>query len=468
MKRSNKGRKILWPLLFFTAGFLLYGGYEPDAYIVVLDPGHGGRDLLPKSVYGDKYDPLLGEYRDHFRPGAQNKGLIESEEVYSIAEKTYKILELTHSSEGQKEFEQILKKYSKNIGNINWENQKPIKVYISRIPGYSKEYLSKKTDINAPYRLYDFPDIYTGEMQKGTISRINALNPHLVVSLHLTAGRKEKNGAIASVITPGYDTYKMALDYVRTKNVSKRQKIRRKFFASPYANWMVSNDSRTHFQWFLCDAWIYFTGYWSKKDGLSADKRKFRGYRHNMMQWIYADKEDWVETAKKHPPNSPYSFDLLNFTPEGPFWEREKDIPERWRRTEGEEGYGGDNLYASQELLRYIRNGMIVNKVNSKKTAPKILNPYLSTWSVPTYLNAISAYLELGFLDNSYDRERLVNHKQVYAEALAVGIYSLVYSLQQDSGSKDELLPKGKPINFEKYENYNEENYFKKVTSPIY
>ena len=465
--KNNKGRKIFWPLLFFAAGFVLYGGYEPESYIVVLDPGHGGRDLLPKSVYGDKYDPLIGEYRDHFRPGAQHKGIIESEEAYSIAEQTYEILELTHTEKGRKEFEEILKKHSNFSGSINWENQKPIKVYLSRVANYSKNYDFKKTDINAPYRLYDFPDIYTGETQKGTISRINDLNPHLVVSLHFTSGRKEKYGALASVVTPGYDTYKMALDYVRTKSTSQKQKLRRKFFASPYANWMVTNDSRTHFQWFLCDAWIYFTGFWSKKDGLSADKKKFRGYRHNMVHWAYSDSGDWVETAKKHPSDSAYSLNLNDFIPEGPFCEREKDVPERWRRTEGEEGYGGDNLYASQELLRYVRNGMIANKVNSKKTAPEILNPYLSTWSVPTYLNAISAYLELGFLDNKYDRERLLKHKKVYAESLAVGIYSLFYSLDSKANSADDLSPKGKRINFEKYENYNQENYFKKVSSQI-
>ena len=270
------------------------------------------------------------------------------------------------------------------------------------------------------------------------------------------------------MVTPGYDTYKLALDYVKTKNTSQKQKIRRKFFSSPYASWMAANSSRTHFQWFLCDAWIYFTGYWSKKDGLSADKRKFRGYRHNMMHWAYADGDGWVETARNHPPNTAFSNNLKNFVPEGPFWEREKDVPERWRRTEGEEGYGGDNLYASEELLRYVRKGMIVNKVNSKKRAPQILNPYMSTWSVPTYLNAISAYLELGFLDNKYDRERLIKHKQVYAESLAVGIYSLFYSLEQKKNSKDKLSPKGKRINYEKYENYNGENYFKKVTTQIY
>ncbi|MDH5716025.1 MAG: N-acetylmuramoyl-L-alanine amidase [Spirochaetia bacterium] len=463
----NKGRFFYWPLLFIIVAFSIYSTYEPEHYVVVLDPGHGGRDILPKNIYGDKYDPIIGEYRDHFRPGAQNKGITESEEVYKIAEKTAKILELTYTNEGKKKFEILLKKYAPDLKKINWEAHKPIKVHLSRVNNHTEEYISKRVDVNAPYRLYDYPDIYTGEMKKGTISRINSLSPNLVVSLHFTSGRKEKYGALASVITPNFDVYKQAITYVKTKNISKKQKIRRKFFASKYLNWMVTNSSRTHFQWFLCDAWIYFTGYWSKKDGLSPDTKKFRGYRHNMISWQYADKGNWVDIAKNHPDNSSYSINLENFIPEGPFWEREMDIPEKWRREDGKEGYGGDNLYASEELLRYIKKSFILNKVSSKKTAPRILNPYISTWSVPTYLNAISAYLELGFLDNPYDRKRILNNKDEYAEGLAVGIFSLFYSLDIKKIESEKDEPKGEPIDFFRYENYKGKNYFKTVQSGL-
>ena len=160
-------------------------------------------------------------------------------------------------------------------------------------------------------------------------------------------------------------------------------------------------------------------------------REKFRGYRHNMVTWRYQDKSGWYLKAKKHPKWSSYARELKYFTPKGAFWRRERLQPEAWRRENGPEKYGGDNLYASHELLRYLRKGLLVNHIENKNTLPEILEPYFSTWSVPSYINAISAYLELGYLDIKADYNRLLKYKKIYAEAIAVGIYSLFFSLTQ-------------------------------------
>lgn len=425
--------------------------------VVVLDPGHGGRYQPPSSLYGDKYDALSGEYLDKFRPGAHYKGIWENEAMYDIAWKARSILNLTMQESTKAEFSQILKKYGKQTGNVF-----PIDAQLSREASLPSIYFSTRSDINAPYRLYDYPDISTSEMQKGTISHINELTPDLVVSLHLTASNGGKNGAMAAVITPSEKTYSLARRYVHASSSTERGKIQAEFEHSDWSEWFIVANGYNVFESFLCDAWIYYTGYWSTSNGLGPRDAKFRGYRHNMVSWKYADSPGWEKHARNHPSKSSYAGHLKDFKPEGAFWEREQSEPENWRREGGQEGYGGDNFYASQEILRYIRLGMLRNGVDTAATLPEIRDPYLSTWSVPTHVNAVAAYLEIAHLRALRDRKRMLESRDVYAEAIAVAIYSLFYPFEPETG-KD--LPRGKRIDFDKYRNYSGGNYFTSVIS---
>jgi len=427
---------------------------ELNAYRVVLDPGHGGRFTRPISVYGDKFDPLTGRFLEGYRPGAYYEGLFENEVAYSIAEQTREILSLTATEEGRKEFLKILRKYDPHA-RIPEES---IEVFLSRKPGYRQRYDELGPDMNKDYRLYDHYTFENNTHIPGTLSRINALEPHLVVTLHFTNGTTAKYGGMSSVVTPSYHFFEKAINYV-SADPAQRVEIKKEFEASPFKNWFQSRNDRSIFEWFLCDAWIYFTGYWSKPDGLSYDPNNYRGYRQNMVSWNYKDP-NWPKAAKNNPANSPYSNDLRSFRAEGKFWEREKGQPEIWRREGGEEGYGGDNHYASNELLRYIRQGLLVNHLRGERHLPVIEPPYISTWTVPTYINAVSAYLEIGYLSNKYDYGRITNYRREHAEALAVGIYSLFYGLNQKDYNSKKQLPKGKPVDFVKYINYNGGNYF--------
>ena len=206
-------------------------------YRVVLDPGHGGIHMSPSSVYGDKFDILSGQYQDKFRPGAYHNGMSESEETYALARMIQSHLFLTQTREGQQIFKDILKKYTR----MNIKEVIPIDVFLSRENTYHNIYFDIQDDINAPYRLYDYPDIHTGKMKQGRISKINSLQPNLVVSLHLTSGKKNKVGALNAVITPGFHTFKIALDYA--KKPHKRWSVRRRFQKSPYSK-LVSNQRK--------------------------------------------------------------------------------------------------------------------------------------------------------------------------------------------------------------------------------
>jgi N-acetylmuramoyl-L-alanine amidase len=424
-------------------------------HTVVIDPGHGGLSLNPVSMHGDKYDPGQKKYLSPYYQGAAYKNLNEGEIVFNISKKAYDYLKLTQSSGGRSEFEQILRKY----GIETNEKIKPVGIFLSRSEGYTLSQLKKydgKTDkdYNADYRLFDYPDFETGKRMPGIISRINEKKPSLVVSIHLDSIGPPK-GAMAAVVTPGYDTFKKAVLYTEGDQAQRRQ-IYREFARSPYANWIQMDSSRNAFEWFLCDSWIYFTGYWSKKNGLSAEKRKFRGIRQDYVLWNYQG-DSWEKR-----PFEPLVSEIDNVDLEQSFWLREQSEPEKWRREGGAEGIGGDNLYASHELLRYIRLGLLQNKSLEENKLPPIREPHWSTWSLPTYLNAVNAFIEIGFINNRYDRERITQFQDVHAEALAVGIYSLLYGLKTPE-LKPEDMPKGEPLDLQKYKTWQGLNYFEQV-----
>lgn len=440
-------------LFVLLAAIFIAIGSPAAAYRVVLDPGHGGRDLIPYTLYGDKFDRRLGAYLDHFREGARYKGVWEFEVMYDIAQKAKALLDLTQTSEGKTKFRKILAKYGKAPKEVP-----AIEAFLSRPPGYFENYDAIRDDINAPFRLYDYPDIKTSEIQPGTISRINALEPELVITLHLTHTESPKNGAMATVVTPGYKTYRIAQDYVHA-NARERKKIRARFDRSVWRRWFISDGRYKTFPSFMADAFIYFIGFWSAPDGLRTDYKRFRGYRHNLVSWPYADSDATVESLYGEE-GERYATTLAAFSPKGSFWEREKGQAEDWRREGGLEGFGGDNHYAGMEILRYTRKAFVLSGFDTPSTAPKILHPYISTWAVPTYVNAVAAFLELAHTTSKRDYLRMAKYRQVYAEAVAVSTYSLLYGLEQKTTKN---FPKGKAINLARYENLEGGNYFKRV-----
>nr|WP_243393406.1 N-acetylmuramoyl-L-alanine amidase [Leptospira perolatii] len=418
-------------------------------YNIIIDPGHGGIDLKPKEEHGDKYDPISQKYLEPYKAGAKGRGKRESEIVLALAKEVQAILNLTKTKEGFAEF-------SKLAGNFTKDPLPWIRIDSDLTREVTASETDTSSDPNAKYRLYDYPERSTGKIVPGRISRINAFRPYLVLSLHLNPSWKGHPGGMAAVISPSYRTFYLL------KRISEGQSSK-SFLESPWNDWMRFRLDWSKLQNAVADAWIYFNGYWPDKTGKKTDLSSFEGFRQNMIQWKYGDPLGWVEKAKLDEPG-PYAKKHSEYSAIGPFWEREKSKAELWRREDGREGFGGDNYYASSELMRFVQYGLRALPYEGKELAEPgpIQKPYISTYSVPTFMNAISAYLEIGYIDQEKDVRILTERRRDVAVSLAIGIYSLFHGLKPKTLDSP-YVPKGKRLQWERYENLKEGNYFRIV-----
>jgi len=82
---------------------------------------------------------------------------------------------------------------------------------------------------------------------------------------------------------------------------------------------------------------------------------------------------------------------------------------------------------------------------------------------VPLHVNAINAFIELGYLNRARDRFILTRKQEVMAEGIAVGIYSLLNGLAPKN-QKYRYVPRGKKLDLDKYRITEDESYFDVVT----
>ncbi len=421
---------------------------EFPTFRVVIDPGHGGVGKHPMSAHGDRYDTLKGRYLDFFKEGASRKDLKERVIVYSIARKAEKLLKHLAPGANHEKFYRLLEKYADGeIPKIT------IITAMSRGKSITEEEADGMEDPNASFRLFDYPDPQ-GIIRHGRISRINALKPHLVVSLHCARSAPRDFEGMNPVVTPPHDILSAGLDYL--KGGREEKKFLRN---SPYREWFIEETTRSDFDWFLNDVSLYFTGYPLTKD-LELDRAGFRGYRFNMVDWSYSCPPGWENAARHHIARTRYAPTLRDFVPEGTFWERERSQYERYRRDGGEEGFGGDNAYASYEIIRYICHSLYLHGDDHRSQKPG--KSYISVWIMPLHVNAINAFIELGYLNRSRDRLLLTKKQDEIAEGIAVGIFSLLTGLElKDKNYK--FAPRGKAIDFKKYRMPEGTSYFDDV-----
>lgn len=418
---------------------------EFPLFRVVIDPGHGGVFFSDKKKHGDKFDMITAEYLDHFADGAIYRGIYEHKLVYSIAVKTINLLSQCSKEGDFEKFKIILKKYTNSsIKKIF------IKTYISRDNALSDEQIKNTEDPNAAYRLYDFPDT-SGNMVKGRISKINELKPHLVVSLHCAQSAPPEYLGMNGIIIPPYNVLKKGLLRLQTEETWKKLNDN-----NLLTSWFRISTRIPYKFYYYKDCAQYFTSYGITKNYMF-DTTDYHGYKYNMITWKYHDKPLWDLEADKHSDYSRYSLNFNTFREEGNFWEREQSAYEEYRRGSGFKDFGGDNHFATYEIIRYILFSLNKNEKIPKNKIPG--KPYISTWSVPLFINAISAYIELGYLDRKWDRETLLYRQDEIAEGVAVGIYSLLTGV---SINKDKFRhkPSGKPIDLEKYTIRKGESYF--------
>ncbi len=430
-------------------------------YRIVIDPGHGG---APKSENDDKWDPITKQYLDTYNIGMKYKNYYEYKIVLKIGRKVDHYLKLTETENGWEKFVKLLRKFS------DQEDFKRIviKSYLTRTNNWEDRKISiKSRRVNDPYRLYDYPK--NNKIELGRISKINAIKPHIVVSIHLNPGGPGHPGGMASVIAPGFKTF----DILRRITLGELPES--EFEKLPWSKyWLVNEKGWNQFEMAIADTWVYFHGFRWNKDTKKPWIEKNRGIRYNMVHWIYRDSPDWIVRAKMQMDNNtegPYALDYKKFKPEGPFWEREKSELEYWRREQPlldfNISFGGDNHYASDELLRFIQYGLRIQKPHLRKNnaISEIIDPFVSTYGLPTLVNAICAYLEIGHLDVKRDRELVLSYQDDIAISLAVGIYSLIEGLELKKDYKEPFKPRGKNVDLKKYIEHKDGNYFEKVVS---
>jgi hypothetical protein len=422
---------------------------EFPLYKVVIDPGHGGVFLEDRKKHGDKFDMITAEYLDNFAEGANYKGIYEHKIVYSIALKTINILSYCSKNGDFEQFKKIMKKYTdSNIKKIY------IETFISRGDSLTEDEIKTSEDPNANYRLYDFP-APDGEMIKGRISKINEYKPHLVVSLHLAKSAPPDYKGMNGIIIPPYNVLKKGLLRLQTNETNRSLNDN-----DILRSWFKESNTVSSRYAFYKDSAQYFTSYEITKN-FQTDLNDYNGYKYNMVTWAYSDKPLWDLEAEKHSGNSRYASDFNSFREEGSFWEREQSVYEEYRRGTGFKSFGGDNYFATYEIIKYILFSLNESGISKKDKIPG--KPFVSTWSVPMLINAISAYIELGYLDRKWDREVLLYRQDEIAEGVAVGIYSLLTGIDNIKG-KFKHKPAGKLIDLKKYNITKEKSYFDIVT----
>mgnify|MGYP003939033963 CR=1 FL=1 len=428
------------------------------SYTVVIDPGHGG---APTVRNDDMYDPVTQKYLNGYNMGMQYGKYHEYKIVLEIAKKTKKYLELTETSAGWTEFEKLLTEFSpqQEFKRITLSS------HMSRTDNWSDTGLSvDDRNVNAPYRHYDFPDINNSKkMSMGRLSFINSLKPQLVVSIHLNPAGPKQSGGMAAVLAPGYRTFNQMRQITLGK--AKPDAYRK----LPWSCcWLRNQPGWSDYQVAMADTWVYFHGYWTNKNNTAPWLEKNRGFRHNMITWRYRDNPGWEAEAAKHGPG-PYALKYDEFRPEGRFWDRERSDAELWRREAAVPGtsikWGGDNHFASDELLRFLQYGLRQLSADMRKPNAMggIVPPFVSTYGLPTYINAISAYLEIAHLNVARDRVMVLGKQDEIAKSLAVGIYSLFAGIELRKTYKGPFRPTGKPLDLEKYRSLATGDYFENV-----
>ncbi len=437
---------ILIILLIFPVSI---NNFEFQTFRVVLDPGHGGIRHGNITNHGDRYDTISSKYLQYYYPGAKFRSIEEHKIVYSIASKVNKLLQLTLTGKDFSSFKVILKTFT----NDNPERT-IIKSILSRRDSRNRAKVNLNSDPNGPYRLYDYPDKKNGERTHGRISYINSFKPHLIVSLHCDMRPPKYYRGINPVIVAPHSLLHKGLQYLKGEI-----KSRYFFYNSPYSYWFVESVKRRQFNWFLNDVSVYFTGFPINRHE-KIRKNRFAGFRHNMTDWKYKDPAGWELLAQNHPGKTRYSSSHDDYYMQGRFWKRERSKYEKYRRDGGDEGFGGDNYYACTEIIKYILCSLDLN--NLRHRSQKLGNPYISVWSVPLLVNAISAYIELGYIYRRRDRYLLTKKQDQIAEGIAVGIYSLLAGLKPKN-IKSKYLPKGKRVDLKKYKITSDKDYFDDV-----
>ncbi|MFA5479974.1 MAG: hypothetical protein WC337_08095 [Candidatus Muiribacteriota bacterium] len=425
----HKFLKLFFALIIFSIILFVFTHLSQEnisvreEIIICIDPGHGGKPEFGNRFGGDQWSSENKTFNSFYNYGAELNDFHEHEYVYELGEKVMEELLLLNTEEGiQKAY-----KFLSDSG-INFLDKKNIifKPFLSRSESYDKRQDSEEININKFFRLFDSPvdpreenfDIFPGRL-----SNINKVKPHLTLSLHINYVESQKYSGFHSFFAPSFHEFKYIYD-----NRNDVEKIK-KHELFPY--WNVSSVSRSIEDWMINDSRTYFTGF--------RNTGHFIGRRNTMVTWKYNEMQNFLEKE--------IDTDLL----ESNFFEREKSKYEKWRRSGGHEGIGGDNLYLSQESLRWISYLFAVNN----KIDVNILEPRASDFSIAIYNNSITAGMELGNIYSERDRKFLIENSDEIARYMAYSMLCILNRVElSDKNTINNIIPKTNMLDLKKYGNY--------------
>ncbi len=412
--------------------FTLNGRYK--TYKVVLDPGHGGKSQKISPTEGDHWDLRAQKFLTRYNFGAYHGDETEHKIVLEICQMAHNMLRNANTDDGWREFSKILSRYgvkrAEEYRRVNFD------ISLTRDKSYESPEHSGEVNVNKHFRLFDSPDSFDEKnnpspvLYPGRMSKINAMTPELVLCVHINSSTNTAMRGQASVIIPDYHVF----DFVKT--VKSRLGVKKALTYFWVLSWFYpQNPVLENLSRLINDCETYFTG-------RRADNKSQIGKRWQMVSWRY-DKDDEYDN-------------LLNYKDNDSYWKRERSDYETMRRDGGIIGAGGDNFYASEEVIKFVRMALWQDYIDEAggrlKDASEIKSPaeylgphgapFISDWALPQLVNAVTAYIELGYIENENDRKLLVEKKDIIARALAVSVYSLTegYEPKKIHLTKDELI----------------------------
>jgi hypothetical protein len=405
-------------------------------FVVVIDPGHGGLPLGPLSIHGERYCWSRREYLQAVNPGALHGDYRESAVVYGLAEGVQANLQAWRN--------RSLADIGRLCGIRFSDPDKRVRIQssLSRPADLPSGQAAGDSDPNAPYRMFDYPA--KGERRPGRLSRIVEEKPHLLVCLHMRKKRYAgDSGGVAVVVPPGSFMRLVLAEVdplVPQSDISAHLRETLPAAYHPYFDWFNWGGRRTSTDWMFSDLALHLLGYETQRGTLRIDPKKYAGHRERMLTWPYA------VASSRHPE------DFEQVVWNSPFLRRELSLHEERRRHAGREGYGGDNLYASMELLKFID---LFARERLRYDGYRIGKPWISVWLSPLFTNAVTAFIEVGCLDSDIDRNFITSKSDVIAEAISVGILSLFYGTRTETrgngAERAAEAPKGHPVDWKSY-----------------
>ncbi|MBN1899022.1 MAG: hypothetical protein JW827_09610 [Spirochaetes bacterium] len=432
-------------LVFFMAGLALFlflfiwrEASTPLEIIVAFNPPDGGKPARASKTDGDYYNEVTSVFTENIEKGSVYGNLSEYKLIATLYQKTANILNDTLTVSGWKSFEKILKKYSKKKKQFE---KVAFESFITKPHPYRFYEQKGEKDVNRYFRLMDSPsENILKKYNNGILSHLFSMKPDIIINFDLG-----ENYRLFSINMPSFKFF----DYIRKKYIRSGQ-LNFSDLGKPYRsiakNWRGDNE-KEKINNLLHDMKLYFTGY---------SGNRFLGLGYNMIDWDFRDSSGWFKNFNDKEDNPHYQTDLKKWQAQGKFWERETMKVELKRR-QGKRYPGGDNQYASAEIIKYIRNIL-----NGKEISLQRSGPVFQYDEIDLYTTGIVINVHLGSLNNENIRSLLTTHSDALAEAICVSLYSLTMGYDLHPVKKNiSDLPSGDPIDF-KY--FQKEKYCGKLS----